>query len=138
MKKTLLMLGGLLLATALTVGLIENQTVKAQQDPVKRTVLFKTDLEGAQGKEINLIMVELTPGAESGKHYHPGDEIGYVVSGSATLEIEGKKPTAVKSGSVLHLTPKQVHNVRNAGKAPLKVVVLGIYAKGEPVATPVK
>lgn len=138
MKKTLLILGGLVLAAGLTIGVIWNQIAGAQQDPVKRTVLFKTEVEGLQGKEVNLIMVELVPGAESGKHYHPGDEIGYVVSGSASLEIEGKKPSTVKSGSVLHLTPKQVHNVKNTGKAPLKVLVLGIYAKGEPVATPVK
>jgi quercetin dioxygenase-like cupin family protein len=138
MKKILLTLGGLVLAAGLAAGVIWTQFAGAQQDPVKRTVLFKTEVEGLQGKEINLLMVELAPGAESGKHTHPGDEIAYVVSGSGTFDIEGKKPSTVKSGALVHLTPKQVHNVKNTGKTPFKALVLGIYAKGEPVATPVK
>jgi len=138
MKKILLTLGGLGLAAGLAAGVIWTQFAGAQQDPIKRTSLFKTEVEGLQGKEVNLILVELAPGAESGKHTHPGDEIGYVISGSANLELAGKKPTSLKSGSVLHLTPKQVHNVKNSGKTPFKALVLGIYTKGEPVATPVK
>lgn len=138
MKGMFLVLG-LMFAVAVTVGAVTDQTVNAQQEPMKRSPLFKTDLQGTEGKEVNVIIVELAPGAESGKHYHPGDEIGYIVEGAATVEIQGKKPLTVKRGGVIHLRPKQAHNVRNTSKkVPMKALVMGIYQKGEPVATPVK
>jgi quercetin dioxygenase-like cupin family protein len=130
---------GLILATAMIAGTVADRSLNAQQEPVKRTPLFMTDVAGMEGKEVNVIMVEIAPGAESGKHYHPGDEIGYIVQGSALVEIQGKKPFTVKRGGVIHLRPKEVHNVKNTSKsAPAKALVLGIYQKGEPVATPVK
>lgn len=50
MKRT-----GLLLTLALTVGIalgvIGTQALNAQQAPMKRTVLIKTDLAGIEGKE---------------------------------------------------------------------------------------
>lgn len=137
MKRTHVMLASFL-AAAITLGVIGDRVLRAQQDPVKRAVLFKTEVEGLAGKEVNLIMADLAAGAESGKHHHPGDEIAYVVEGSATIELEGKKPATYKRGAVVHLRPKQVHNVKNNGKTPFKALVLGIYTKGEPIATPVK
>lgn len=138
MKRIILVLG-LMVAVAMMVGMATDRILNAQQEPVKRTPLFKADVEGMAGKEVNVIMVEIAPGAESGKHYHPGDEIGYIVEGSATVEIQGKKPFTVKRGGIIHLKPKEVHNVRNNSKSvPAKALVLGIYQKGEPVATPVK
>jgi quercetin dioxygenase-like cupin family protein len=119
-------------------GIISDRLFSAEE-PVKRTVLLKTDLEGIEGKEGELILVEVAPGGQSGRHYHPGHEIAYVTEGAATLEIEGKKPTTIKRGSAVHLTPKQVHNVKNASTSePMKALVFGLYEKGQPATTPVK
>src|SRR6185437_12031671 len=43
-----------------------------QDEPIKRTVLFRGDLEGAPGKEIVVFVADLAPGAVGSKHYHPG------------------------------------------------------------------
>lgn len=138
MKRTVLLIG-VAFIVGLAAGIIADQIYSAQPDPVKRTALLKTDLEGIEGKEANMIMVEVAPGGATGKHFHPGHEIAYVLEGSATIEIEGKKPETVKRGSVVHLTPKQVHNVKNSSKsAPMKALVFGLYEKGQPIATPVK
>jgi quercetin dioxygenase-like cupin family protein len=138
MKRAALIVGVTFVAGA-AVGVIADQLLSAQQEPVERKVLLKTDLEGIEGKEANVILVELAPGSASGKHYHSGHEIAYVLAGSATLEIEGKKPVTMKRGSVIHLTPKQVHDVKNPSKsAPMKALVFALYEKGQPIATPVK
>jgi hypothetical protein len=42
---------GLTLATGIAVGMIGNQLLSAQHEPVKREVLLKTDLAGIEGKE---------------------------------------------------------------------------------------
>ncbi len=137
MRRTALMLG-LTLAVGVTLGVIGGQVLNAQQEAVKRTALLKTDLEGIEGKEGNVVMVEIAPGASTGRHYHPGHEFAYVLAGSGTLEIEGKAPLAIKPGAIAHLTPKQVHNAKNTGKTSLKVLVFAIYGKGEPPVTQVK
>ena len=138
MKRRLLMLSVSLVA-GIVLGMIGYQALNAQQQAVKRTVLLKTDLEGIEGRDGNVVIVEIAPGAESGKHYHPGHEIAYIQEGSATVEIEGKKPVTYKRGAVVHLTPNQVHNVKNNSKtAPVKALVFALYEKGQPEVTPVK
>jgi quercetin dioxygenase-like cupin family protein len=110
----------------------------ASQEPFKRQLLLKTDLEGIEGREGNVLLVELPPGAESGKHTHPGAELAYVLEGAVTVEIEGRDPVTVKSGSAIHVAPGDVHNLKNAGKEPVKAVVFGIFEKGRPMVIPVK
>jgi quercetin dioxygenase-like cupin family protein len=53
-----------------------------QDEPIKRTVLFRGDLEGAPGKEIVVFVADLAPGAVGSKHYHPGPEFFYVLEGT--------------------------------------------------------
>jgi quercetin dioxygenase-like cupin family protein len=50
----------------------------AQEEPIKRTVLFRGNLEDVEGKEIVIFIAELAPGAVGSKHYHPGPEFFYV------------------------------------------------------------
>ncbi|MBI3326623.1 MAG: cupin domain-containing protein [Nitrospinae bacterium] len=137
MKRMAVVLG-LTLAMVMALGLMGNQVLYAQ-DPVKRTVLQKMDVPGSPDKEAVVLHVELAPGAAAGKHWHPGHEFFYVLDGSATLMVKGKKAVTVKAGSTGHLLPKQVHDVKNTSKTdPLKVLVFAIYEKGQPIATMVK
>ena len=53
----------------------------AQQPGVKRTDLQRHDL-GVPGREVVQTRVELAPGVAFGKHWHPGEEIVYVLEGS--------------------------------------------------------
>jgi hypothetical protein len=73
-----------LLATVVVVGLTAGAILaqssppgpgaSPQEEPIKRTVLFRGDLEGAPGKEIVVFVADLAPGAVGSKHYHPGPE----------------------------------------------------------------
>lgn len=138
MKRTVIMLT-LALAVGIAVGMIGAQLLNAQQEPVKRTPLFKTDLAGMAGKEGLLIHVELAPGAAAGKHHHPGHEFIYVLEGSGSWEEEGKPPLILKAGDTRYLAPKQVHDVKNNSRtAALKLLDFVIHEKGQPVAVPVK
>jgi len=94
MQKTLILV--LVLVVGIVMGALRHQVLNAQQqEPIKRTVLMKTDLEGLEGQEAYMVMVEFAPGARSGKHYHPGPVIVYTLSGSGTWEAEGMPSKAL-------------------------------------------
>ena len=114
------------------------QALEAQQQPAfKRTMLQKNDLS-AQGREAVQVLAEFAPGAAAGKHTHPGEEMGYVLEGTLVLEVVGKKPVTLKAGDVFFVPAGVVHDGKNAGKGPAKVLATYVIEKGKPVATPVK
>lgn len=138
MRQTALMLS-LTLAVGITAGVIGNQVLHAQQEPIKFTTLLKTNLAGIEGKEAYVILVELAPGAASGKHTHPAHELAYTLEGSATLEMEGKPPVSLKTGGTSYQPPGQVHEVKNASQtAPFKALLVFVAEKGQPLTVPTK
>ena len=138
MNRTVLLLS-VTLAVGITVGVIGTQILKAQQEPIKRTVLLKTDLPGIEGKEARLILSEYAPGAAAGKHYHPGHEFVYLLEGSGVLEVEGKPPVTVNPGGVFYQPPNQVHNFKNPSTTNhLKLLVFFIPEKEKPFTVPMQ
>jgi quercetin dioxygenase-like cupin family protein len=110
----------------------------AQQQPAfKRTMVQKQDLS-AQGREAVQVVAEFAPGAAAGKHTHPGEELGYVLEGTLQLEIQGKPPVTLKAGDSFFVPAGVVHDGKNTGKGPTKVLATYVVEKGKPIATPVK
>lgn len=137
MKPTAILLP-LTLAFGVAFGVVGNNQVSAQQQAIKRTTLQKIDLTGMEGKELNMWITEIAPGAATGKHYHPGHEAVYVLEGSYMLEIEGKPPVTVKAGESVHNAPKLVHDAKNNTTAPVKLLVVLVGEKGQPLTVPVQ
>jgi quercetin dioxygenase-like cupin family protein len=138
MKRTVLVIG-VTLAVGIYLGAAWNQILHAQSEPIKRTVLLKTDLAGMKGKEAILALAEIAPGGATGKHTHQGYEFAYVLEGSGRLEIEGKPAIALKPGTAIYQPSTQVHRgVNDSSTAPLKIFSVYIVEKGHPLATPVK
>src|SRR3954465_11245340 len=63
---------GLTARAILAQGIPPGPAESTQDEPIKRTVLFRGDLEGAPGKEIVVFVADLAPGAAGSKHDHPG------------------------------------------------------------------
>jgi len=139
MRRTLAFMLGLTLAVGTVLGLIGTHVLNTQsaQEPIKRTVLLKTDLAGLEGQEAYLVMVEVAPGARSGKHYHPGPVIAYTLSGGGSWEAVGMPPKTLTAGSALYVQPKQVHE-DIGGPSGEKVLAVFIIPKGMPLTVPVK
>ena len=138
MKRTAILLP-LTLALGVALGMVGNGLLSAQQQAIKRTPLQKLDLIGTEGKELNMWISELAPGAASGRHYHPGDEALYVLEGSVTLEYDDKPAVTVKAGESAYNAPKLVHNAKNASTTtPVKIVTFMVSDKGQPLAIPVQ
>jgi len=105
--------------------------MSAQEQLKGGTVLQRTDVAGVKGTEAILVLRELPPGAESGKHTQSGTEIVYILDGSSTLEVAGKPPQTLKAGEAFSTTAGEVHNVKNASaSAPAKALAFYIAKKG--------
>jgi quercetin dioxygenase-like cupin family protein len=110
---------------------------RAQQPGIKRTDLQRHDLS-VPGHEVVQSRVELDPGVAFGKHWHPGEEIIYVLEGSVEYQLEGKPPVTLKAGDVLFIPAGTIHAAKNVGSG--QAAELGTYfvEKGKPLVVMVK
>jgi quercetin dioxygenase-like cupin family protein len=130
MKRNYFLLG-ITLAVCVALGLVGSRSSSAQEPLTSGKVLARTDVAGAKGMEAILVLREVPPGKESGKHTQSGTEIVYILDGSVTLEVAGKPPQTFKAGEAFTTTAGQVHNVKNASdSAPTKALAFYIAKKG--------
>lgn len=124
------------IALALSVALVFlGSRMASAQDPLKSgKVLQRTELTGAKGNEALLVMRELPPGAESGKHTEPGNEFVYIAEGSVIFEAQGKAPVTLNAGESFQTVAGEVHNVKNASAtAPAKALAFYVAKSGTPM-----
>jgi quercetin dioxygenase-like cupin family protein len=126
--KTLHLLVGA--ALAITAG-----TLLAQASGLTRTMVGRGDVS-VPGREAVVARVEVAPGAKAGRHTHPGDEISYVIEGTAQLLIDGQAPRTVKAGESFIIPAGVVHDAHNDSDAPIKLVGVYVVEKGKPLASP--
>jgi quercetin dioxygenase-like cupin family protein len=108
----------------------------AQAPGFKRTEVQRSDLS-VPGREVVQAIAEFAPGAQAGKHTHPGEEVGYVLSGPVIVEIDGSAPKTLKTGDAFFVPAGKAHNARNTGSGSARILATYIVEKGKPTATPV-
>ena len=133
---------GALLVMGIAVGVLGSWTASAQTPLKSGTILQRTELIGAKDMEAILVLRDVPPGKESGKHTQAGNEIVYVLEGSVTLEVQGKPAVTLKAGEAFQTVAGEVHNVKNASAtAPVKALAFYVAKKGtklEDLSLPVK
>jgi quercetin dioxygenase-like cupin family protein len=115
----------------LGIGLVLH-VARAQQPGVKRTDLQRHDL-GVPGREVVQARVELDPGVSFPKHWHPGEEIIYVLEGSLEYQVEGKPPVTLKAGDVLFIPTGTIHSAKNVGSGHGAELATYVVEKGKPL-----
>jgi quercetin dioxygenase-like cupin family protein len=119
------------LAMGVAIGLLGVHLSSAQEALAKGTILQRADVAGSKGMEAILVLRELPPGAESGKHTQSGTEIVYILEGSAVFEAAGQPPKTLSAGQAFSTAAGEVHNVKNASSsAPAKALAFYIAKKG--------
>lgn len=109
----------------------------AQQPGFTRKLLQDHDIT-APDRHVVQALAEFVPGGVAGKHTHPGEEFGYVVEGTLQLEITGQPPRTIKAGESFYVPAGVVHDGKNIGSGPAKVLATYVVEKGKPVASPAK
>jgi quercetin dioxygenase-like cupin family protein len=117
------------------LGVLTADDLHAQQAGIKRMILQKAELADVATKEAVLGVAEVAPGAAAGRHTHFGYELGYVIEGTAVLEVEGEAPVNLKAGDSYTIPAGKKHDARNTSSAPVKVLAVYIVDRGKPLAT---
>jgi quercetin dioxygenase-like cupin family protein len=120
------------------VGAVGIPAVYAQEPPkVTRKVLLKKDMT-IPDREAVMVVVELQPGSEEGRHTHPAELYVFVQEGTILLESEGKENVTYKAGDAYYVGPGKVHNGKNNGTVPTRLMAILVAEKGKPLSAPAK
>ncbi|MET0589329.1 MAG: cupin domain-containing protein [Novosphingobium sp.] len=110
------------------------------QNPAPSVPVEITKMEVPQDKGPQVVHVqerEFAPGATSGWHIHPGEEIAYLISG----EMELMTPTGtrhLKPGDSFVMPRGEAHNGHNSGSVNAKLVITLVVDRDAPARQPVK
>ena len=111
--------------------------VVAQAPGITRAILQKGEASAVE-RDVVLARAEIAPGGATGRHTHPGPEIGYVLEGTTTLEIDGQPPRVLKAGDSYVIPAGTIHNAKVIGDKPGVVLATYVVEKGKPLASPAK
>lgn len=101
------------------------------------TPVLKTELEGMEGMEANILRFEVEPGLETERHLHPGHVFLYVTEGSIVIDIEGMEPQTVSAGEAIYEVPDKPMVGRNASATEgAKFILFQIGPADEPLTVP--
>jgi quercetin dioxygenase-like cupin family protein len=107
--------------------------MSTQQVPgLTRTDLQRHDLS-VPGREVIQNRVDVDPDAPAIRHWHPGEEIIYVLEGTLEYEIDGEPPTTVSAGGALIVPAEAVHSVRNVGEGTATELATYVVEKDKPL-----
>ena len=110
-------------------------TEDQQQVPgINRVDLQRQDLS-VPGREVVQNRVELSPEAPPFRHFHPGEEVIYVLEGKLEYEIDGQGTRTVSAGEALTVPPETVHSVKNVGDGVGSELATYFVEKGKPLIT---
>ena len=124
-----------LIAGAMLASLGLGAALYAQQPGFTRKMLQDQNLSVSERHAVQVV-AEFIPGGAAGKHTHPGEELGYVLEGTLQLEVAGQPPRTLNAGEVFFVPAGVVHDGKNIGSGPAKVLATYVVEKGKPVASP--
>ena len=127
------------LALSLSLTLFTAASVPAQDAPITRREILKTELQGLQGMDGIMYVTDIAPGAAAPRHSHPGYEFNYVLKGALIFEIDGEQPKTISAGQATFTPRGRIHKVTNASSSePAQIVVVLIHEEGQPLAVNAK
>lgn len=83
--------------------------------------------------EISGMVIEIAPGAQTGWHAHPVPSFAMVLQGTLEVTLEDGRQKRIGAGEALIEVVNTLHNGRNVGTGPLKIVVFYAGAVGQPL-----
>jgi quercetin dioxygenase-like cupin family protein len=104
---------------------------------ISRTDLQQHDLS-ATGREVVQNRVDISPEAPAVRHWHPGEEIIYVLEGTLEYQVDGRAPATVAAGEVFFVPAETVHAVKNVGSGVASELATYVVEKGKPLVVPVE
>jgi len=128
-----------IIVAALVIG-FHSQTFSLDQSAdVKVTTVLKTQTSW-DGKpiqyptgnaEVTGMLIEIAPGGETGWHLHSVPSFAMVLEGDLEVTLKDGSVKRIKAGEALAEVVNTLHNGRNVGKVPARLVVFYAGATGK-------
>jgi quercetin dioxygenase-like cupin family protein len=110
------------------------QPAAAQPQAIKRIPLQRFEVPGTAYETV-IGIAEIAPDVPIGRHFHPGPESGYVISGGFELLIDGAAPRTLGVGDSYVIPARVVHDAKS-GPGGATVIATYVVEKGQPLASP--
>jgi quercetin dioxygenase-like cupin family protein len=127
----------LLLSVGLASAVAGNAYVAAQGTPQNtRTEILHKPMSDVGNKDFVVVLAEVPPGGVVSKHFHPGDETVYMLSGALYFESADGEPFLLKAGEITYVPAKRIHQAKNMSATETARALISIIAeKGQPSST---
>ena len=79
------------------------------------------------------MVIEIAPGASTGWHAHPVPSFAMVLEGTLEVTLKDGRTKRIGASEALFEVVDTLHNGRNVGKGPVKLVVFYAGAVGVPL-----
>ncbi len=86
------------------------------------------------GRDIVQVLTEIPVGVASGWHRHPGEEIGYILAGTVSMEIAGRSTVTLHAGDGFLIPPRTPHNATDLGPGIGIMLSTYLVEVGEPIS----
>ena len=127
---------------ASTVALAASLTLLAAAAGAQSTAVHRTTLQDLPfpAPEFHTVTVRVVvdPGGTVASHTHPGAEMGYVLSGTALVDVKNQASRDLQAGDSFAVPINVVHSVHNTGNGPLTLLSTYVVKVDQPIATPTK
>lgn len=87
------------------------------------------------GFEIVQTRFEIPVGKESGRHNHPGPEVGYIVQGDVDIIFDDRPTEHLHSGDPFLIPTGAIHNARNVGTVRTLMLSTYVFPADQPLVT---
>ena len=104
------------------------------QPGIKRTNL-QDGPSPVEGWQIRQTLVEIPEGSSSGRHSHPGPEVGYIIQGDVRMEFDDQPALELHAGSPFLIPPGVIHNAVNIGTLTTKMLSTYFIDETKPLVT---
>jgi quercetin dioxygenase-like cupin family protein len=128
-----------MLLVSVAMGLYSVAFAIDQSTDVKATTILKaqTSWDGnpivyPKGKpEVTGMIVEVAPGGETGWHLHPVNSFAVLLEGELEITLKNGASKRLKAGDAFAEVANTLHNGRNVGTVPAKIVVFYVGEVGQ-------
>lgn len=120
------------------MGTDPTATVRRPTDELAAT-LTRTEVQrgpsSVPGREIVQVLTEIPVGVESGWHTHPGEEVGYILTGTVEMRVRDGDTRVLHAGDGFLIPPRTPHNALDLGPGTGRMLSTYVVEIGQPLAT---
>ena len=112
----------------------QESTQAAAPAMLKRTELQRFP-SPISGWAIDQTLVQIPEGVASGRHSHPGPEVGYIVRGDIAMEFDDRPTLTLHTGDPFLIPTGVIHNARNIGSVTTMMLSSYVVDEAQPLVT---